>query len=64
MVEGQAHVNFTRLDAGLQETLDSVGDLTLPSQNPIGSYAGALLVAFCEVHTVKDEKYAPYLQSA
>lgn len=63
MAEGQAHVNFTELDPGIQKTLDSVGDLTLPSQKLIGDYAGALLVAFFEVHIVGNEQFRPFLRS-
>jgi predicted dienelactone hydrolase len=64
MVEGQAHVNFTQLDPGIQKTLDSVGNLTLPSQNVIGKYAGALLVSFFEVYTAGNEQYRPFLRSS
>lgn len=64
MVEGQAHVNFTELDAGMQKTLESVVDITLPSQNLIGNYAGALLVAFFEVYIGKNEKFRPFLLSS
>ncbi|MEG3438315.1 alpha/beta hydrolase [Pannus brasiliensis CCIBt3594] len=63
MVEGQAHVNFTKLDPGIEKTLDSVAELTLPSQNLIGEYAGALLVSFFEVHLVGNEQFRPYLRS-
>jgi predicted dienelactone hydrolase len=63
MVEGQAHVNFTQLDPGIQKTLDSVGALTLPSQNLIGNYAGALLVSFFEVYTAGNDRFRPFLSS-
>ncbi len=64
MVEGQAHVNFTKLDPGINETIESVGHLTLPSQNLISKYAYAVLVPFFEVYISKNESYRPYLQSA
>jgi predicted dienelactone hydrolase len=64
MVEGQAHVNFTELDAGIQKTLETVVDITLPNQNLIGDYAGALLVAFFEVYVGRNEKFRPFLLSS
>ena len=64
MIEGQAHVNFTKLDPGINETIESVGHLTLPSQNLISKYASAVLVPFFEVYISKNESYRPYLQSA
>ena len=64
MVEGQAHVNFTELDAGMQKTLESVVDITLPDQNLIEDYAGALLVSFFEVYIADNEKFRPFLRSS
>ena len=64
MVEGQAHVNFTELDAGMQKTLESVVDITLPNQNLIEDYAGALLVAFFEVYIADNDKFRPFLLSS
>lgn len=64
MVEGQAHVNFTKLDPGIQETIESVGNLALPKQTLIGSYVDAISVAFFEVYIGKNDSYRPYLQSS
>ena len=64
MVEGQAHVNFTELDAGMQKTLESVVDITLPNQNLIEDYTGALLVSFFEVYIADNEKFRPFLRSS
>ncbi|NCR00446.1 MAG: alpha/beta hydrolase [Microcystis aeruginosa L211-101] len=64
MVEGQAHVNFTELDAGMQKTLESVVNITLPDQNLIENYAGALLVSFFEVYIADNEKFRPFLRSS
>ncbi|GCL54233.1 hypothetical protein NIES3806_15700 [Microcystis aeruginosa NIES-3806] len=64
MVEGQAHVNFTELDAGMQKTLKSVVNITLPDQNLIGDYAGALFVAFFEVYIADNDKFRPFLLSS
>jgi predicted dienelactone hydrolase len=64
MVEGQAHVNFTKLDPGIETAIESVGHLTLPSQNLISNYVNTISVAFFEVYIRKNEGYRPYLQSS
>ncbi|MGH2415371.1 MAG: alpha/beta hydrolase, partial [Microcystaceae cyanobacterium] len=62
--EGQAHVNFTMLDPGIEKAIKSVGHLTLPSQDLIGSYVDGISVAFFEVYISKNNDYRPYLQSS
>ncbi len=64
LVEGQAHVNFSKLDAQMQAVLDSLPDLTLPNQKIIDTYGNSLLVAFAEVYTAKNEQFSPYLSSS
>ncbi len=64
MVEGQAHVNFNKLDGGMKKTLDSVQNLALPSENLIGSYSDALLTAFFEIYINNNDSFRPFLQSA
>ncbi len=64
LVEGQAHVNFTKLDGGIKETLDATVHLALPSQTLIASYVDAISVAFFEVHIQNNENYFPYLRSS
>jgi len=64
MIEGQAHVNFTMLDPGIQETIESVGHLTLPTQNLIGNYVDGLGVSFFEVYIARNDRYRAYLQSS
>jgi predicted dienelactone hydrolase len=64
MVEGQAHVNFSELDAGVKQTINSIEHLTLPSQSLINSYVDALSLAFFQVHLQQDKSYLPYLKSA
>ncbi len=63
--EGQAHVDFSLLDAGLQSTIESVGNFTLPSPDLIANYASSLLVGFLGTYIDTDnrETYRPYLQS-
>ncbi len=62
--EGQAHVDFSQLDAGLTDLLDTVDDFTLPSPQLLDSYTEALLVAFVQVHLRQNQNYQPYLQSS
>ncbi|MEB3309178.1 MAG: alpha/beta hydrolase [Snowella sp.] len=64
MVEGQAHVNFSELDAGLTQSLESLEHLTLPSQTLITSYATAIEIPFFQLYINKNEQFRPYLQSA
>ena len=64
MVEGQAHVNFSELDAGLSKSIESLTQLTLPSQDLIVDYASSIQIAFFEVYLNQNEKFRPYLQSA
>ena len=64
MVEGQAHVNFSELDAGLSKSVESLTQLTLPSQELIVDYASSLEIAFFEIYLNQNEKFRPYLQSA
>ena len=42
----------------------SAPDLTLPNQKVIDTYGNALLVAFAEVYTAKNEEFRPYLTSS
>jgi predicted dienelactone hydrolase len=64
MSEGQAHVDFSQLDAGVQATIESVGHFTLPSPDLIASYSNAVSLAFFGTYIEKREDYKLYLQSA
>jgi predicted dienelactone hydrolase len=64
MVEGQAHVNFSELDAGLSKSVESLTQLTLPSQELIVDYASSLEIAFFEIYLNQNEKFRPYLRSS
>ncbi len=64
MVEGQAHVNFSELDAGLSKSIESLGNLTLPSQDLIADYTSAVAIAFFEIYVNQNQKLRPYLQSS
>jgi predicted dienelactone hydrolase len=68
LVEGQAHVNFTKLDAGMQEAIDTTVKFALPKQDLLYSYTFATSVAFFESF-IRDngqnrDRFRPYLQSS
>ncbi|MEL4895218.1 alpha/beta hydrolase [Crocosphaera sp. Alani8] len=64
LIEGQAHVNFSKLDAQMKAVLDSLPDLKLPDQTVIDTYGNAFLVAFAEVYVAENEEFRPYLTSS
>jgi predicted dienelactone hydrolase len=64
LMEGQAHVNFNEIDPGIKQTIESVGDLTLPSQGLISKYINATTVPFFEIHLRNNKAYLPLLSSS
>lgn len=64
LAEGQAHVDFSQLDAGVTQAINSATKLTLPAPDLIHDYASALRLAFFEVHLLDNPDYRPYLQSS
>ncbi|PZV17414.1 MAG: dienelactone hydrolase [Pseudanabaena sp.] len=64
LVEGQAHVDFSKLDPGVLTAIESVDKIALPSPFLIRSYTAALLTAFFGTYLDNPEVYKPYLQSA
>jgi predicted dienelactone hydrolase len=64
LLEGQAHVNFSKLDGGIKNALDSTLHLSLPSQDLISSYVKGTSLAFFEVHLRNNADFRPYLQSS
>ncbi|ACK71641.1 protein of unknown function DUF1400 [Gloeothece citriformis PCC 7424] len=64
LAEGQAHVDFSQLDAGITQVIDSVPQLTLPSPELLQSYRNAMGVAFFKVHLSQNPQYRPYLSAS
>lgn len=62
--EGQAHVDFSQLDAGISQTLNSLSDLTLPSPDLLHGYGNALSLAFFEIFVAGQTEYEMYLDPA
>ncbi len=61
--EGQAHVDFSQLDAGISDLIETVGNLTLPSPYLLDEYTNSMMLAFFQVHLRNKEDYSVFLQS-
>ncbi len=64
IVEGESHVDFSQLDAGISDLVESVTHLALPSPELVNTYTNSVSVAFFKVYIAGDKKYLPYLQSS
>ncbi len=64
MVEGQAHVNFSKIDPGIEQAIQSVTDLTLPSQGLIANYMSGITVPFFATTIQKNESFRPFLRAS
>ncbi|WP_013323031.1 alpha/beta hydrolase [Gloeothece verrucosa] len=64
LVKGQAHINFSKLDAGTQSLINSFTDLTIADQRLIDKYDNAIMLSFFEVYLDKNPQYKVYLQSS
>ncbi|WP_267384186.1 alpha/beta hydrolase [Cyanobacterium sp. uoEpiScrs1] len=62
--EGQAHVDFSQLDAGLTDMIKTLPNLTLPSSVLLDNYTNATMLAFFEIYIVNNQDYKSYLQSS
>ncbi|MGK7941948.1 MAG: alpha/beta hydrolase [Crocosphaera sp.] len=62
--EGQAHVDFSEVDGGLSDLIDTVDDLTLPSPELLDDYTNSTMLAFFEVYIAQNRDYTPYLESS
>lgn len=61
--EGQAHVDFSQLDAGISDLIERVGNLTLPAPDLLDSYTNSMALAFFKVYLNNQDDYKIYLQS-
>ncbi|MBE9167483.1 alpha/beta hydrolase [Pleurocapsales cyanobacterium LEGE 06147] len=64
LVEGQAHVNFSQLDAGTRELIESLPNLQFTPPELLGKYGNSGVLAFFEVYLADNPEYRPYLQSS
>jgi predicted dienelactone hydrolase len=64
LIEGQAHVNLSQLDAGITDILEAIPNLELAESDLVDSYRDPMNVAFFETYLAKDAQFRPYLTSA
>jgi predicted dienelactone hydrolase len=64
LAQGQAHVDFSQLDAGASQMLNSLPNLTFPNPNLIANYENAMGLAFYGTYIAKNLEDRPYLQSS
>lgn len=64
LVEGQAHVDFSQLDANVTNTIKSIDDFTLPSPYLIHTYVRSFGAAFFGFYIAGDQSFQPYLQAS
>ncbi len=64
LVEGQAHVNLAKLDAGVSRMLESIPGLTLASPDLIGRYSDAIFLAFLGTYVAENSQFQPYMKPA
>ncbi|PZV17490.1 MAG: dienelactone hydrolase [Pseudanabaena sp.] len=64
LIEGQAHVDFSKLDPGILQAIESVDKVSLPSPYLIRSYSDSLLTAFFETYIGNRPDYKSYLQAS
>ncbi|MBD2232335.1 alpha/beta hydrolase [Phormidium tenue] len=63
LIEGQAHVDFSTLDAGLSQLLSNLPGLTLAEPEVIDRYLNALGLAFVGRYVARRPEYGLYLRS-
>ncbi|PSR17228.1 dienelactone hydrolase, partial [filamentous cyanobacterium CCP3] len=63
LIEGQAHIDFSALDAGLSNLLTSLPGLTLAAPEVIDRYLNALSLAFVGRYVARRPEYSLYLRS-
>lgn len=63
LVEGQAHVNFSKLDPGIQQTIESLDFLTLPDSELLIKYGNALVTSFFGAYLKEDKTYVPFVEN-
>lgn len=63
LVEGQAHIDFATLDPGIQESINSLNVLTLPTPQVVRKYSNSLLVPFFNVYIEENDDFRPYLDA-
>jgi predicted dienelactone hydrolase len=63
LIEGQAHVDFSQLDAGITQLLEALPEIALPEPDVLQGYRNGIIVAFFGTHIANNPKFRPYLSS-
>ncbi|MGP1385990.1 MAG: alpha/beta hydrolase [Thainema sp.] len=63
LIEGQAHVDFSQVDAGVTDAINSIEGLTLASPSIIDYYEDALTLIFFEIYVAENPEYRAFLES-
>jgi predicted dienelactone hydrolase len=65
LMEGQAHVDFSKLDINVKAVTDSMDaiNLNLPDPNLLHSYGAAVMVPFFQVYVAGDESFRPLVDN-
>lgn len=63
LIEGQAHVDFSQVDAGVTNAINSIEGLTLASPFIVDYYADALTLIFFEIYIADNPEYRAFLES-
>ena len=64
LLEGQAHLDISELDAGATQVIKSITALKFPRPGLIARYDNAMTLAFFEHHLANNSEYRAYLQSS
>ena len=64
VIEGQAHVDTSQLDASSMALFDEIPDLDLPDQSIFDRYGNAFIVAFFENYPQNNPEFSPYFSSS
>lgn len=64
LIEGQAHVDLSELDAGITDLLNTIPELALASPDLIDRYSNAFGLAFAERYVANRLDYRVYLRSS
>jgi predicted dienelactone hydrolase len=63
LIEGQAHISVSEVDAGLSQLLSNLPGLTLAEPEVVDRYLNALGLAFVGRHVARRPEYGLYLRS-
>lgn len=63
LIEGQAHVDFSQLDAGITQLLETLPEIALPEPDVLQGYRNGIIVAFFGTHIANNPKFRPYLSA-